>query len=301
MFKSGKTLRTFLLSLLYFPSDFRNHLRDDSWTTRPESYRLLRFLVCQTRGTITGLLSFPFRRRNPFRVGLDPQNRVRVQDIRVKGYACVPNFLDVESIVEINKHLDHLRLSDSNLVRSDYSSSDLLGIEVIRNLVLSTDFTEIASHYLRCRPALTQIAAWESYPELTASFDVLSDAAQAFHFDADWIEFLKFFIYLTDVDEANGPFSYLEGSHLRKRFWSDRRYTDDEVSNFGGLERRIIGEKGMLVVANTRGLHRGTPVVSGRRRILQIEFAVSRFGASSQYPQVADVFGIIGTEAIRFG
>ena len=42
-------------------------------------------------------------------------------------------------------------------------------------------------------------------------------SAQEFHFDLDSIKWLKFFIYLTDVEANTGPHIYVKGTHNSKK------------------------------------------------------------------------------------
>jgi hypothetical protein len=115
-----------------------------------------------------------------------------------------------------------------------------------------------------------------------------SKAAQMFHFDMDRIKFLKFFLYLTDVDEHNGPHSYIAGSHRRlpRALREDRRLTDAEVYAQYPPEKRIEikGPRGTLCAVDTRGLHKGKQLVRGNRLIFQMEFAINLFG--KYYPPI---------------
>ena len=106
-----------------------------------------------------------------------------------------------------------------------------------------------------------------------------------FHFDS-WHPNLKAFLYLTDVDESNGPFRYLVGSHKRAS-WRRKREMEWEAEGWGGsyghyfpgevkrlkrehgFEERVFTAKaGTLIIGDYSGLHRGTPIRSGGRRIL---------------------------------
>ena len=112
----------------------------------------------------------------------------------------------------------------------------------------------------------------------------MSDAAQLFHYDYDWPAFLKVFIYLTDVGPENGPFTFVAGTHEHKKHWNDGRRDDSYMeSTYPGMARAVTGKAGDLIVADTVGYHKGERVRDGERLMLQLEFAVSRIGASFQY------------------
>jgi hypothetical protein len=115
-------------------------------------------------------------------------------------------------------------------------------------------------------------------------------AAQFWHFDMDRIKWLKFFIYLTDVDSDSGPHSFVEGSHRRggipdgllQKGYS--RLTDMEVETQYQKNRFIefAAPRGTILAEDTRGLHKGKHVFKGDRLMLQIQYSNSLFGG--EYP-----------------
>lgn len=90
----------------------------------------------------------------------------------------------------------------------------------------------------------------------------------------------KAIVYLTDVKVENGPFEYVLGSHKLKyrfkyffnknKFYQTRfdNDNDNEVSNVGNEIRTVCGGKGTLVLVDTKGIHRGRPIVEGKRYAL---------------------------------
>jgi hypothetical protein len=58
------------------------------------------------------------------------------------------------------------------------------------------------------------------------------------------------------------------------------RLTDDEVENgFGKANMmELDGKRGTIMAVDTRGLHKGKDLVTGKRLLFQIEFANSMFG-----------------------
>jgi hypothetical protein len=109
--------------------------------------------------------------------------------------------------------------------------------------------------------------------------------ADLYHFD-NWHPIYKAFLYLSDVTEDSGPFVYVPGSHLGGpwRAHKEREFdSDGPTGSFGhflpqewralqadyGFERRVMtGDAGTLILADLRGLHRGTPLRSGSRVLL---------------------------------
>lgn len=178
-----------------------------------------------------------------------------------------------------------------------FSYEDILRCQEIQKLLFDETIMAVAQEYLRCRPYLDLIALWWSVPYTRH----LSEAAQLFHFDMDRIKFIKFFFYLTDVSSETGPHCFVKGSHryIPKPLMVDRRLSDDEVLEYFSRDDivEIYGKKGTIIAADTIGLHKGKPLTSGERLILQFEFAISMFG---QYyvppnenliiPEVAEIY-----------
>lgn len=91
----------------------------------------------------------------------------------------------------------------------------------------------------------------------------------------------KFILYLSDVNEDNGPFQFVPRSHRLLNKWADMaildpanavrvRFEDDEIERL--VARRYpegvttaVGKRGTLLLANTSGFHRGSPIRAGER------------------------------------
>jgi hypothetical protein len=107
----------------------------------------------------------------------------------------------------------------------------------------------------------------------------------------DRIRWIKFFVYLTDVGPDNGPHCFVAGSHKTggiPNTFLDRGYVripDDEIHAAYPNERLIefTGPRGTIIAEDTRGLHKGRPVVAGHRLMLEFEFSNSLFGATSPH------------------
>lgn len=164
-------------------------------------------------------------------------------------------------------------------VRYDVPEMDLVADPTVQSILADRSFFAIAESYLGGTPVQDLVAMWWT----SATEHSSSIAAQKFHFDLDRLRFLKWFIYLTDVDADTGPHAYVRGSHVGTPLTrtGDRRYGDDEVLGAHGHESvvTITGAKGTMFLADTKGLHKGLPVKRGHRLVFQLEYASSLFGA----------------------
>ncbi len=176
--------------------------------------------------------------------------------------------------------------------RYQFDTADIISHPVVRKVIFDAGFRNIAARYLRCQPILDIVTMWWSVPFAGKG---ASQAAQMFHFDMDRFKFIKFFFYLTDVHTDNGPHCYVRGSHLGllNSLREDRRLTDDELKQHypSGDFKEFVGRKGKILAVDTRGLHKGKPLVDGSRLLFQIQFSNSLYGAAYEKMPVKNLTG----------
>lgn len=120
----------------------------------------------------------------------------------------------------------------------------------------------IVNEYLEMCARLTYMDFWYTVTQNRAA-----SYSQRWHRDPEDRRFVKLFLYLRDVDEGCGPFSYIPGTHdrgkYRKTLPSDPPYStypgDAKVEQiFPSEKRRVMTAKaGTLILCDTSGLHRG--------------------------------------------
>ncbi|BAZ18058.1 hypothetical protein NIES4071_99400 [Calothrix sp. NIES-4071] len=141
---------------------------------------------------------------------------------------------------------------------------------------------EIATQYLEREPVHQGSLLWWSFPG-ERTYQQLSSNGQLFHYDLDDYRFLKFFFYLTDVDEQSGPHICVRGSHKQKKLSHlilRKRETDEDIIKYYGLESlvTICGKAGFGFVEDGFCFHKGVPPINKNRLILQLEFATTDYG-----------------------
>jgi hypothetical protein len=72
----------------------------------------------------------------------------------------------------------------------------------------------------------------------------------------------------------------------------ERNYDPNDI-------RQIVGPKGTIFVADTRGFHKGTPPETGDRLLLQFEFCNNLFGGSYSTAQFKDSYNLRLLELAR--
>lgn len=98
---------------------------------------------------------------------------------------------------------------------------------------------------------------------------------QQFHRDGDYRYFvMRIFVYLAEVDEHCGPFTYVPGTHMKGR--GEHRGSND-ASDPAPIAAK--GPAGTIVFADTRGLHRGGRCTAGTRFFYNALYTSPAIGA----------------------
>ena len=191
----------------------------------------------------------------------------------------IQNFKFIDRIT--NKTLNYSEIKINNGYGNTFwinNMSDIINIKEVTDLISDTSILQIVQNYLGCNPILTQTNLWKS---INNSFDNrnLSKSAQLFHRDFDNEKWLKIFVYLNDIGINNGPHCYVKESQDKIINNKIQRESDNFINN--NFDKKDIiyhcGEKGTVIFENTRGYHKGTPVINGERLILQLEFAINPY------------------------
>ena len=143
-----------------------------------------------------------------------------------------------------------------------------------------TTFIDLLSYLFassRDRYILKQRAFVWSLPSNNRSQEESSELAQLYHFDLDSLSWQKFFIYLNDVTQANGPHEYVSKTHhveaksdvlLRMGYARHTRDTIRQSLKDGQQERQVMGQAGTIFLGDTKCWHRGTEPSSSHRFLM---------------------------------
>lgn len=169
----------------------------------------------------------------------------------------------------LSKGQNYCRIYTNNMALAN----PLISIPIIQEVAFSDCIIDLAGSYLGVFPALGSLNLRKSFANGLPEFDT-----QFFHVDPNSLRFLKFFMYLNDVDENGGPFTYVQGSH-KKRFkgWQRKyRWTFEEMANIYGQGsiKKLTANLGDLIIADTNGFHRGEPLVSNDRTMLTLDYVI---------------------------
>ena len=170
--------------------------------------------------------------------------------------------------------------------RSLIDESNLLASKIVANLCIDQTFLIIAERFLGCLPIIDYVVGMSTKPNIETTVEALHNKrdvdAMYFHFDKDRIKFLKCFIYLSDTDSKNGAHELIPGSH-HIAAPRDGRFSESEAFTLTGASPVTInGSAGTIFFVDTHVLHRGLPVLEGRRHVLQFQYSNSLIGAPAK-------------------
>lgn len=209
----------------------------------------------------------------------------RSENLNTLGYSMFPAFLNAMEAAKLKAALQDMPCFDPWAPQHGDFAHDAppkgTHVAQIRNaptldylheLACREDLVTVVTRYFRCIPVLDSIQAWWSYPS-----EESPQEAENFHRDNESIRFLKFFIYLTDVDEGAGPHVLVETSSSSGKLTDLRRLTDEEVESAFGKDRikRIYGCAGDAFMEDTFGIHKGQPPLNKRRLLVQFRYSVT--------------------------
>ena len=162
----------------------------------------------------------------------------------------------------------------------DFDMQSLVEEPAIQELITDPSFLAIAQSYLGPSARFQGMQMWWSTANCPNQDPAA--AAQMFHTDLDTISWIRFFIYITDVDSTNGAHTFVATSHKRKpkHLQREGRVTDEEVlAYYDDKVIEMTGKSGTLIIEDTKGLHKGNALTKGERLLLVLNFSTSFFGA----------------------
>lgn len=174
-----------------------------------------------------------------------------------------------------------------------FDESTLMHSPIIQDLMCDHSILSIVQNYLQCLPILDIVGMWWSSAAIKdRSLQGLN--GQLYHFDMNRVKWLKVMFYLTDVDSDGGPHCFIKGTHkagtqpkeiLSKGY---ARITEEDIERLypGDRKTEILGPRGTLLIADTRGLHKGKTPETHDRLVFQLNYCDSLFGAKFDRPEI---------------
>jgi hypothetical protein len=266
--------------------------------------------VTQARGYLNlcgrslNFLKYSIKRKNLNRLSLSHSDQALCAfasyELKKQGIARIENCLPRDSLLKIKQLLDrniddgtnlNQQIDNNSVGNPESSKKNLensasfrerfaflsvnqpqLHEEEILRVAISDLIIGISEAYLGAKPSLTGFNLRKSFVN-----KIPQSETQFYHSDSNSVRFLKFFIYLNDVDENGGPFVYVKGSHKKKFFGWLKKYRWEDCE----IEKRYpndiflaTGKFGDLIVADTTGFHKGLKPAINDRGMLTINVSL---------------------------
>lgn len=165
----------------------------------------------------------------------------------------------------------------------DMSRENLPMSYIPKMLAHSSSFHRIASSYMGME---TDVFYWDYWLTLKNQSE---NRSQFWHRDQDDRMVIKFFIYLSEVDEDCGPFCYVKDTHIyghehskdpewfKEKNRSAKRARDEDLEKVICRDKwlKVCGKPGDMFVVDTRGIHKGGLARKDDRRFFQAAYASS--------------------------
>lgn len=219
-----------------------------------------------------------------------------IRDLETEGIHFLPGYFSKEQVESVKtqlaghkvheryapyrKNLDLNNMPEHVHVAA-YATEAVLQCKELVAAANDPKLLSIAAAYLGCKPTISNISVWWSIPD-----DGSAQEAENYHRDVDDWKFVKFFMYLTDVDDGTGPHRFVKKSHRSTHFSKIRRLQDDEVAAKFPKEDHlsISGKAGDAFLEDTFGIHKGQPPLRGRRLLFQVEYSINPIAVYNYAP-----------------
>lgn len=151
-----------------------------------------------------------------------------------------------------------------------YPPEIILNTPHLLNISNDPKVLNIVKNFLGFEPIIGYMSCWWSYPTEGPPKD-----AENYHRDYDDIKFIKYFMYLTEVNDENGPHIFVQKSANKSVGKEITRYDDKFIKSEFGEENiiKIIGKKGTSFLEDTTGFHKGLPPKNKMRLIFQVTYS----------------------------
>ncbi|MDA7488532.1 phytanoyl-CoA dioxygenase family protein [Candidatus Pelagibacter ubique] len=226
----------------------------------------------------------------------NPEFKKVLNDLNEQGISFINNFLPKNQIKKIsteikpllrslikkpNKKFKYYRNTHEGLFRLYNISKVSPASKLFYNSKLIKNFSK---YYVSKNVSFYQDMA-EIRQKINRPLSKLQFTSDKFHFD-DWKIRLKFFLLLTDVGKKNSPLKYVPKSHkINKNTMEEDLFINKKDGRYGFYKNSEIkeilksenlevldctGKAGTLIIVNTNGIHKGTPLQDFKNPRIQL-------------------------------
>jgi hypothetical protein len=208
--------------------------------------------------------------------------------------------------------LARLLISEDNSSKEKSFIYELLGTypafdpgSIYANFALQKPVLQVANAYFGMYTQLRYYNVWRTFATQSEA-----RASQLWHQDREDFLILKMFVYLSDIDDGAGPFTYAAGSHPKGMshqapdYFMEgnvKRSTDEQMAAVVPPDRwvKAVGPPGTIVFADTRGYHKGG-LARKRDRLMYTCMFTSQASQSKEFMLAPEKLHASGSRELRF-
>jgi len=202
-----------------------------------------------------------------------------IEELEKDGFSIVKNAFPAETLANLSREFQACVDMGLTSIDNEYFTfvkDPLYNSKTSFDIATSNIIYEISSEFFKCVPSLCT----QNF-RLSKINTGAPNTTQVYHCDRNsYVKFIKFFIYLNDVEFGDGPLTYIKGSHKKKPLMhlSKYRWGQEEVEEIYGKDsvQYLTASAGDLLIANTTGFHRGTKPENKERRMLTLNYLVHK-------------------------
>ncbi len=203
-----------------------------------------------------------------------PEMKIILDELRENGVVAIENFFTEEQCNNYRTEIDQKMDEYKDTVWRDSSDSDnrIYGAEQVSPLFMDYHQNEflqqLCERYLQTETNnLITLATRTKFKEGNLG------SGGGWHRDTAYHHQFKSVVYLTDVEEETGPFTYILGTHKTNNQFDGKVNSDikkfdfrltqefiDSVKNLGYQEVKYTAKKGTMLLIDTKGIHQGSPL-----------------------------------------
>lgn len=217
--------------------------------------------------------------------------------LRRDGFVFWPQLLDAAKVKRIRDFLDTKQVHDSRdfarhpltiaeldpakTQKLKYFEKDLVQCEDLMRIANDPHIIGLISAQFGCKPTICCMEAWWTKAGTAIANELYQD--DMYHRDVEDFKFIKLFIYLCDVEEANGAHCFIKGSQNSTRLTKRMPIPDQLASeNFAEKDHFVFtGKAGSGFLESTWGLHRSLPIRKGERLLYSVTYSLTSMNPQS--------------------